>query len=207
MPAIVLDGKTCTGPGYEVPTLAELLGLLDRELDAVGRIVTDVRLDGVDEPAFRSVDVLEVPLARLETVEVRSDDPQGLLRRLLADALAALAPLAASAQSLAADFRNGAGDDARYDLGVLGEGLATLVELIGALALAGAAQKPPGVVPPAAMGMMNALWTGYESAVNAVGRRDWVEAATALEDKVGGVLVASEPALAALVPRQIPSAP
>ena len=69
MPTVLLDGEsfsTDAAPG----TWAELLGLVDRHIEARGHIVTGVRFDGLDEAAFREPLALDQHLNDLANVEI-----------------------------------------------------------------------------------------------------------------------------------------
>lgn len=88
-------------------TWGELLHALDAEAAAVGRTVTGVRFDGVDQPTFRGRGIEQVPLSVVEAIEVDTADPRRLLQSALATACLSLPTLATSAGRLAASYREG----------------------------------------------------------------------------------------------------
>lgn len=191
MPRILLDG-TDYDAGATPLTWGALLDRLDAALAARRAIVTDVRFDGIDEPAFRERPALDRPLADLAVVEVASGTPGALMDRCLAEALASLHPLAAAATMVGEQFRG-------HDIQTACEGLVQLVDgmasLVGILSAASATlgldlqQLRCGEVPASAR--LVELASFLEALVSAQEAEDWITVADVLQYDV-------EPALGRL---------
>jgi hypothetical protein len=134
MPRILLDGSTLTQPAPA--TWGLLLTDLDHQLAALARIVTDVRFDGIDEPAFREPDTLQRPLDDLSAVEIWSGTPSGLMDRCLEEALAAVAPLSLAALDVGERYRGHDLESANRGLFELADGLSSLIGIVGAAGMA-----------------------------------------------------------------------
>lgn len=117
-------------------TWGDLVGFLDERLAAGGEVMTAVRLDGVEEPAFRDPALCAETLAALGSIEVESGSPQALARRCLSDASEALDALGQGALRAADQFRCGRIDDGRQALGQISQGLLTVLRIIAAAGLA-----------------------------------------------------------------------
>ncbi len=117
-------------------TWGDLVGFLDRQLADTGQVVTAVRLDGVEEPAFRDPGLCAAALSELRSVEVESGSPQDLARRCLVDASDALQTLGRAATEAADSFRFGRIDEGRQALEQIGQGLITVLRIIAAAGLA-----------------------------------------------------------------------
>jgi hypothetical protein len=136
MPNITLDGEGYVGHGDHAGTWADLLAVIDVTLTPKGRIVTDVRFDGIDEAAFRDPLVLGRPLGDLATVEVMTGTPAMLIERILGEAAASIEELCRGAAEVGELARAHDGQLAARGLIELAEGLSSLVGIVGAAALA-----------------------------------------------------------------------
>jgi hypothetical protein len=92
-------------PANVPETWAEWLDGLDAEAATTGRIVTAVRFDGVDEPAFRAPAARTRRLSLFEEVEVDTATPLALILRTVTEAADMSTSLAAAAASVAEAFR------------------------------------------------------------------------------------------------------
>ncbi len=135
MPRILLDGSELD-LAAGTPTWGAVLHDVDRRLAEAGRIVTDVRFDGLDEPAFREPGTLARPLRELAILEVLSGTPRGLMERCLEEAVAAISPLCAAALAVGEGFRSQKIAPANQALAELAEGLSSLIGVVGAAELA-----------------------------------------------------------------------
>lgn len=181
MPRILIDGTDYEGTP-EPLTWGALLERLDAALAPRGVIVTDVRFDGIDEPAFRDRPALDRPLAELAVVEVTSGTPAALMDRCLAEALASLDPLAAAAAGVGEQFRG-------HDIAAACEGLVQLIDgmmsLVGILGAAGAMlgvdlQRLQCGDGPATARLVE-LATFLETLVSAQETQDWITVADVLQ--------------------------
>jgi hypothetical protein len=193
MPRILLDGTE--RPFTPAPSSwGDLLRLLDGELGSDGRIVTDVRFDGVDEAAFRERATLERTLDACATVEVITGTPAGLMDRCLEEALAAIAPLAAAAMRVGARFRGVDVRAANEELSELADGLTSVIGIVGAAGLAYQVDlRNMRCGDQVAATVVAELTTYLESLVGAQEAGDWIAVADILQFDV-------EPALRRLAP-------
>jgi hypothetical protein len=86
-------------------TWGDFMSALDVRLSADGQIMTSVRIDGVEEPAFREPSLRSRDLATFSSIEIESGRPDVLARRSLADAASALDDLRAAGRSIADQLR------------------------------------------------------------------------------------------------------
>lgn len=136
MTRIIVDGIELLAP-MRWATWRDLLGRLDAEPATGDRaMVTAVRFDGVDEPAFRDPGVLARRLDDLAVVEVDRGTPEALVRASLDDASASIAALAEVAGPLADRFRGVNVAGANADLVEFAQGLGMLVATVQAIGLA-----------------------------------------------------------------------
>lgn len=116
-----------------VHTWADLLMLLDRDMDAHGRVLTEVQFDGVDEPTFRAAAALNRPLSNVLRIDAATATPNDLLRDCLLEAAGTVAALADESTAVADQFRTSRPDSAHPRLGQLAAGLSQLVVLVQTL--------------------------------------------------------------------------
>ena len=86
-------------------TWGDFVSALDTQLSSDGHILTSVRMDGVEEPAFREPSLRGRNLSSFSTIEIETGEPQVLARRSLADAADALDDLRAAGRCMAGQFR------------------------------------------------------------------------------------------------------
>jgi hypothetical protein len=193
MPRILLDGTefAMTPPAS---TWGALIRAVDDHLAPEKRIVTDVRFDGLDEAAFREPDTLDRPLADLAIVEVLSGTPAALMDRCLGEAIAAIAPLCATAMDVGERYRGHDLGPANAGLSDLADGLTTLVGIVGAAGLAFQVDlRHVRCGDEVAATVVNELGGYLEELVSAQEANDWITVADVLQFDV-------EPSLKRLVP-------
>jgi hypothetical protein len=134
MPRLTLDGEPVPLQGGP-ETLADLLEIADTRCADGGRIVTAVRLDGVDEPAFREPQVVARPAATFAQVDVESGTVAALALSCLAEAGTALKSLADAGTDVAWRLRAGDIKTGNRDLGTITQGMATVLTITGAASL------------------------------------------------------------------------
>lgn len=117
-------------------TVGQVLRALDEAIGARGHVVTAVRLDGVDEPAFGSPVLLDRRLPDSAVVEVDSDTAAALIGRCVDEALAALPNVRAGIVDVSAAFRLSNVSDGNRLLAEVAESLGSLVGLAGAISTA-----------------------------------------------------------------------
>lgn len=116
-------------------TWGELLGGLDRRLEADRRVVTAARFDGVDQPSFRDPDVTGRPLDDIARIDIEVEDALQLLRESIDAAADSLPELVTSVRLTAAAVR-GESPDAAARIGALIVALQSLMSLTLAAATA-----------------------------------------------------------------------
>jgi hypothetical protein len=118
-------------PGVNAPiTVDALLCAIDPVLGQSGRIVTALRINGVEEPAFRESAVLARDLAADDLIDVDTTPVVLMAAQALDDALRFLPDLSAGARAVAADLRGPRADEGRQALGGLADNLALFVALV-----------------------------------------------------------------------------
>lgn len=118
-------------PGVNAPiTVDALLSAAEPVLGQSGRIVTAVRINGVDEPAFREPHVSARTLGEADNVDVETRPVGALAEQALDDAVRYLPQIAASARAMAVDLRGPRPADVRPALGNLADNIALLAGLV-----------------------------------------------------------------------------
>jgi hypothetical protein len=179
MPTFLLDGAPFD---LTAETWGQALDAIDRHLAGRSHIVTDVRFDGVDEPAFRDPQVVELPLHDVATVEVVSGTPDSLLARCLAEAADSIEPLCQAAGSVGDEFRGF--DIARANAGLveLADGMSTLVAIAGAAELASKGTPGSSAEPGHVVGPLAGELTGFiDALLEAQQAQDWITVADILQ--------------------------
>jgi hypothetical protein len=191
---VLLDGAA-----FDVARAATWGQALVRLDDAVGRrglIVTDVRFDGVDEPAFRGAHTLDRRLADLACVEVESGTPASLMERCMSEALTAIDVLSHAAVQVADQFRGPAIVPARQQLAELAEGLGTLMAITGAAGLALKVDAQRAVHGDRSIASVITEMTGHlDALIEAQEARDWGRIADVLERDVQTALQRWKPVI------------
>jgi hypothetical protein len=185
---LLLNSKPCLHPaGLE--TWGDWLDLLDRDAPRSGQIVTAVRFDGVDEPAFRAGSIRGRRLSEYESIEARTGTERTLLADTLHEAGEMVSALAAAARAVGGTFRHADLSDAHASLPQLIDGIRGLVALGDQCA---AALR----VPRAAMvcsGVPFDDWMGefgrrLAVLIDAQEREDWLTVADSLEYEIAPAL-------------------
>ena len=128
---LLLNDKPYQLP-ISVKTWANWLDVLDAEAPRTGRIVTAVRFDGVDEPAFRASNILERSLGAFETVQVDTAPPRDLVALSLRRGAILAGSLAEAATAAGRAFRGDDRADAHAMLPQFVEGIRSIVVLADA---------------------------------------------------------------------------
>lgn len=182
MPRLLLDGASLD---LTAETWGQALDAIDRHLAGRGHIVTDVRFDGIDEPAFREPGVTEQALVDLAVVEVTTGTPDSLMQRCLAEAADSIEPLCQAAATIGDGFRGFDVTAANAGLAELADGMSTLIAIAGAASLA--AQSPvdgPRVaaLPEHQTGSLTGELTGFiDALLEAQQAQDWITVADILQ--------------------------
>lgn len=181
MPNILLDEEPLD-PAKAGRTWGELLGWLDAALESRGLIVTDVRFDGVDEPAFRDPNALDVHLGDFATVEVTSGTAASLMDRCLAEAAASIDPLCGAVAAVGEQFRGFDVAQANASLVEIAESLSTLVGIVGAAGLALKVDLRHVMSEDRPVSAMVQEMSGFlEVMVEAQQSQDWISVADVLQ--------------------------
>jgi hypothetical protein len=181
MPALVLDRlPVAVEGGPEI--LGDLLTAIDEDLARRARIVTAVRLDGAEEPAFRDPQVIGLKLSTLGSIEIESGTPAELAMSCLTEAGQALQALAASAEDVAARLRAGGVREGNQSLASITEGIATALTITSAASLGlgidlGVRETPHGTLA----GIAQKATRGLDAIVTAQVNEDWIAVADRLE--------------------------
>ncbi len=138
---LLLNDKPYLHPAA-LETWGQWLDALDRDASRAGRIVTAVRFDGVDEPAFRAARVLGRRLDEAAVVEAETGSKQGLLLESVKEGAAMVASLADSAAAIGDAFRHEDLHDAHAMLPQLVDGIRSIVTLMDGCAAALGTPRP-----------------------------------------------------------------
>ncbi|BCS33501.1 hypothetical protein TBR22_A27280 [Luteitalea sp. TBR-22] len=118
-------------PGVNVPiTVDAVLSAVEPVLAQGKRIVTAVRINGVDEPAFRESGVLERVLHDADALDVDTTPAGEMAASALGDALRYLPELSQEARGLATTLRGASAQEAGPQLAPLADNLALLAALV-----------------------------------------------------------------------------
>ena len=98
MATLMIDGRAHSGE-KPLKTVGDLVAAADDWLARSGRIVTELRLDGVDEPAFREPQIVGQSASAYSEVQIESGTRADLALRCLHEAGDALKSLAEAADS------------------------------------------------------------------------------------------------------------
>lgn len=109
----------------------ELLEGLEQQAGTHGEVVTAVRFDGVEEPTFREPDQARRGLAALASIEVETATRRALVDDALTQGWSAAEALATAAGKTSETFRTGGIASANRHLSDLGEGIRTLLAVLG----------------------------------------------------------------------------
>jgi hypothetical protein len=181
MPQVMLDAVPFSaGEGPE--TLGDLLAAVDERCGGQGRIVTAVRLEGDDEPAFREPQVVSRRLATIASVEISTGTAVALALGCLSEAGVALAALASASEDVARRLRAGEVGGSNRDLATIAQGIGTALTIAGAASLGlgidlGAVGTPHGTLAAVADRASRHL----EAVIAAQVAGDWAGVAGALE--------------------------
>lgn len=178
---LLLNGtKTPVRRGWE--TWGDLVEGLDVDLGTTQQILMSVRLDGVEEPAFRAADLCERSLASFSRVEVDTGEPSLLARQSLADAAMAMTDLAHAAKLVADGFRTTDVAPAVQGLELVTQSLLTVFQLIAAASVP--LQDDLGALDQqgfSVAGLSAELDGRTKELIEAQQSQDWVQLADILE--------------------------
>ncbi len=182
-------------PGVNAPiTLDALLSAVEPVLGQSGRIVTALRINGVDEPAFRQPDVLGRSLLDIDEVDLDTTPVAVMASNALDDALHYLPELSSQACDVATALRSPHAGNQLAAVAGLADNLALLAALVHAadlwarqagLAATGWLEEDVATVDRVAA-----------SLETATAAEDWVSAADALEYDLTRALGAWQASLA-----------
>jgi len=194
MPTLRVDSSLI--PAVNAPiTIDALLFAVEPVLGQSGRIVTALRINGVDEPAFREPDILARSIVDVDEIDVDTTPVAVMATYALDDALRFLPDLVREARDVAEHLRSPHASDHRQAIGGLADNLALLAALVHTADL-WARQA----------GLAGGDWLGDDvTAVERVaaaletasGAGDWVSAADALEYDLTAALEGWQARLAA----------
>jgi hypothetical protein len=189
---IVNDAPLAADPGAK--TWGELLAVVDRSSQADGRVVTAVRLDGVDEPSFRDPAVCARTLADLAVVEVQTLLPAALLAETVREALDGVDSLAAFSLQVGRRFRGDDLQSAHEGLLELVQGLQVLTSLLATIGAVLQTDIRTLVADGLPVGpLLERIGSHLEALIAAQQAQDWLTLADVVEYDI-------EPALAACRP-------
>jgi hypothetical protein len=177
----------------------KLLESVDRDADLRGEVVTEVRFGDVEQPAFREQALGERPLTEVESIEIETTTRRALIDDALAHGMISCQALATTARDARALFR--AGDVAAASRALLefGEGIRSLVVLVGAVAAAcGTAFDTLDAKGRSVSDEVNDLIRQLESVVAAQQADDWLTVADILEYEFEAALAGWRARFAAL---------
>jgi hypothetical protein len=200
MPKVLVNGaEFVSSPAPH--TWSQLLGAVDASLAGQGLIVTEVRFDGLEEPAFRDPVVSERAVDDLATIEVAAGTPASLMERTLQDAALATDSLGLAADAIGQEFRGTDVGTANQSLAQLAESLRAVVGIVGAVGLAFKVDLDRVRCGDRSVSTMVGELTKYmEELVTAQRSEDWITVADVLQYDMAPALKRWRPLLEALVP-------
>ena len=181
--AIVLLNGDVTGVEYSANTWGELLEVLDEQRGASGDVVTGVRLDGSDVPAFRTPHALSHALNASAEVCIETTRPADLISQTLNEAEAATPALVEAAVALGGMYRGQDVSAANRALPELGESLGTLIVITSTAAQgAGVDLSVVGDGRQSAMQMINSLIAHADVFLAAQRAGNWTQVADVIDE-------------------------
>lgn len=187
--AIVLVNGDVTGAVHPVGTWGELLEIIDQQRAVSEDVVTAVRLNGVDEPAFRSPEALARVLPAEAEVFVETARPADLILNTLDEAENVAATIIEAALCLGGSFRGKDIAGANRALGDFAQSLGNLIVVTSAVAQAADVNLNvigDGRVP--AVEMINHLIAHADTLLKAQNARDWQTVADTIEYDIAGAV-------------------
>jgi len=187
--AIVLVNGDVTGAVHPAKTWGELLDILDVQRAESEDVLTGVRLDGVDTPAFRSPEALSYRLADDTEVSVETTRPVDLIRNTLDEAEIVSATIVEAALCLGGAFRGKDVSNANRALGAFADSLGSLVVATSAVAHgAGADLSVIGDGRVSAVEMINNLIAHADVLLSAQKAQEWSRVADVIEYDIAGAV-------------------
>lgn len=188
MNRIILNDEPQTAE-IQPETWGDLLETLDRRCAAGGHVLTAVRFDGVDQPAFRQQEILAASLSEISVVEAQSTTPQALLLTTLEEADQASTALVGAAERIGVAFRGFDISSANDDLVEFAQGLSTMVTLANVISQAiGVPLDGLACNGTTGAAMIAELATRTESLIAAQEIGDWITVADVVEYDVAPAL-------------------
>ena len=186
-------------------TWGDLVDSLDARLARSQHVVTMVRLDGVEEPAFRDPDLCTCRLAGFGRIDIETGEPQVLARRSLGEAAAALAELGSATRSAASRFRLGDIAAAERGLEQVSQSLLMVLRIVAAASLALRRELESPDRHGLSIGTLTAELGGLlGTLVDAQRDDDWLAIAEVLDDELVPVMSRWQQALEAIAGTQDP---
>ncbi len=200
MATLIVDGREQAACG-PAKTLGDLVAAADERTNGSGRIVTALRLDGVDEPAFRERHVTARGVGEFQRIEIESGTPADLAAECLAEAGTALQTLADAADSTAMRFYAGSIETANHELGEITAGIGTALAIVGAAPLGRGVDLASLATSQGSMGDLTAQTSAHlEALIDAQIQADWTATAGRLESSLAPALRRWGAACSALAP-------
>lgn len=187
--AIVLVNGDVTGAVHPVSTWGELLEIIDQQRAVSDDVVTAVRLNGVDEPAFRSPEALAQVLPAEAEVFIETARPADLILNTLDEAENVAATIIEAALCLGGSFRGKDIAGANRALADFAQSLGNLIVVTSAVAQAADVNLNvvgDGRVP--AVEMINHLIAHTDTLLKAQNARDWHSVADSIEYDIAGAV-------------------
>lgn len=187
--AIVLLNGDVTGVVYPASTWGELLEVIDEQRAVCQDVVTVVRLDGVDLPAFRSAEALSQPIAANTEVFVETAQPADLIQETLDQAETVAKTIVEAAMCLGGAYRGKDVPGANKALPDFADSLGSLVVVTSAVAHGANVDLNvvgDGRIP--AVQMINNLITHVDTLLKAQIARDWNRVADVIEYDIASTL-------------------
>lgn len=187
--AIVLINGDVTGVVHAANTWGELLDVLDQERTVSGDVVTGVRLDGVDTPAFRSADALARTISADAEIYIETTRPADLIESTLDEAQTVSAAIVDAALCLGGSFRGKDIAGANRALPAFADSLGSLIVATSAVAQGiGADLSVIGDGRISAIEMINNLIAHADSLLSAQLAHDWTRVADVIEYDIAGAV-------------------
>jgi hypothetical protein len=187
--AIVLVNGDVTGVVHPVSTWGELLDIIDAQRAVCDDVVTAVRLNGVDEPAFRSVHVRALPLSSHAEVFIETARPADLILQTIVAAEQVAGTIVEAALCLGGSYRGRDVAGANRALIDFAQSLGNLVVVTSAVAQAAEVDlHAVGDGRVSAVEMINHLIAHTDTLLTAQNAGDWTSVADVIEYDIAGAV-------------------
>ena len=170
-------------------TWGDLVLSVDARLTPHRHVVTSVRLDGVEEPAFRDPALCASRLSAFRRIDIETGEPELLARRSLGEAAEALNELGRVSRDAADRFRTGDIGPAQQDLEQVSQSLLLVLRIVAAASLALRREMESPDQHGLSVAALTSQLDGFiRDLLDAQCADDWLRIADILDDELNPVI-------------------